>query len=301
MKSRKNRFTLYAALAFAAIAAVAAIFVSRSGSADIAVAALAKDTHFHGIAVDAADPTRLYLATHHGLYAADAAGKARRISDTRDDFMGFTAHPANPSALLASGHPANGGNLGVIVSRDSGRSWDRISNGSGGPVDFHQMDVSKAEPRVVYGVYGDLQRSSDEGRTWTRVGPAPRGIIGLAASSVDADTLYAATQAGLQRSVDGGRSWSQESDSPTTMVHVTRDGKIYAYMVEIGLVRATEKKQLSWQTVSKGFGEDHVLHFAADPVDQQRLYAVTFNSRIRLQSLIATRDGGASWTRLGGE
>jgi photosystem II stability/assembly factor-like uncharacterized protein len=300
MKPRKNRFTLYAALIFVSIAVVAAVFVSLSGSTDIAVAALAKDTHFHGLAVDPADPRRLYLATHHGLYAVDGNGKARRISDDRDDFMGFTAHPTDPSTLFASGHPANGGNLGVIVSRDAGRSWNRIANGSGGPVDFHQMDVSKADPKVVYGVYGDLQRSADEGRTWTRVGPVPRGIIALAASSIDANTLYAATQTGLQRSVDGGRSWNVESDRPTTMVHVTRDGTVYAYLVEIGLVRATEK-QLSWQTVSKGFGEDHVVHFAADPTDQQRLYAVSFNSRIRLQSLIATRDGGATWTRLGGE
>src|SRR3546814_14838972 len=76
-----------------------------------------------------------------------------------------------------------------IVSRDGGQSWAKLSDGAGGPVDFHQMDISKADPQVIYGVFGELQKSTDGGQSWSRVGPAPEGIIGLAASSIDADRL----------------------------------------------------------------------------------------------------------------
>src|SRR3546814_10407020 len=93
--------------------------------------------------------------------------------------MGFTPHPADPEVLYASGHPAGGGNLGFIVSRDGGQSWAKLSDGAGGPVDFHQMDISKADPQVIYGVFVELQKSTDGGQSWSRVGPAPEAIIGL--------------------------------------------------------------------------------------------------------------------------
>ena len=203
MKAIGTRRALLAVLAVIVAAAIGALYVSRSFSeGNTTIAALAKDTHFHGIAVDGADSARIYLATHHGLYVTGIDGKAQRISEIRD-YMGFTAHPTDATVLFASGHPAGGGNLGFVVSRDGGRSWTKLSNGVGGPVDFHQMDVSKADPRVIYGVYQFLQRSTDGGRTWEVVGAPPADIITLAGSSIDANTVYAATQNGLQRSTDG--------------------------------------------------------------------------------------------------
>ncbi len=269
---------------------------------ETSISALAQRTHFHGIAVDVKDPSRLYLATHHGLYLVGPDGKATALSETRDDFMGFTTHPTDPSILYASGHPVSGGNLGFITSTDGGRTWSKISNGIGGPVDFHQMDVSKADSRIMYGVYGDLQRSADGGRTWTRVGPPPPDIIVLAASSQNAETLYAATQHGLQRSTDGGRTWQPAHvlNRLATMVHVTQSGQIYAFIVGLGLVRASEK-DLGWRLVSKEFGEKYILHFAPDPTDERNLYVVTFDPQTKTQSVLASRDGGTSWAELGTE
>jgi photosystem II stability/assembly factor-like uncharacterized protein len=298
---RKRTLTYVVAGAVAAAAAGLYAGGSFSGG-ETTVAALAKETHFHGIAVDAADPSRVYLATHHGFYAVGADGKAKLISTTRDDFMGFTPHPANPQHLFASGHPAGGGNLGFIASTDGGKSWAKLSDGVGGPVDFHAMDVSKADPKVVYGIYRDLQRSADGGRTWTRIGPPPEGTIALAASSKNADALYAATQKGLLRSLDGGRSWQPAHvvRAPVTTVHVTHQGSVYAYVVGTGLVRTAEPAS-NWQSLSNDFGGSYVLHLAADPKDGGRLYAVTLNPGSHAAALYASRDGGASWTRFGSE
>jgi len=300
MKRINTRSIRYAAIGIFAAATLGALYASGARSSEVTITRLASQTHFHGIAVDAADPSRIYLATHHGLYVVGVDGKAWQISNTRDDFMGFTTHPNDPSILLASGHPANGGNLGFIASKDGGKSWEKIANGIDGPVDFHQMDVSKADPKVMFGVYGDLQRSADGGRTWARVAAAPPGIIALAASSQDASLLYAATQTGLKRSTDGGKKWqaAYDSDQPTTMVHVTRDGQLYAFVAGTGLIRAAEKN-LAWQVLGKGFGEDYILHFAADPANEQLLYAIAFNPQTHGQNVIASRDGGANWATLG--
>lgn len=298
MKTRPPGFILAACLA--ATVAGAPLVPPSVAAAETSVSALAARTHFHGIAVDAQNSSRIYLATHHGLFTVGQDGKAALLSETEDDLMGFTAHPSDPLVLYASGHPGMGGNLGFIVSTDGGRTWKRLSAGLGGPVDFHQMDVSKADPRVIYGVYGDIQRSADGGRTWTKVGPPPEGLIKLATSSKDANTLYAATQKGLFKSTDAGRTWQTAYivSRPATMVYVTRRGDVYAFMVDTGLLRAKDGGA-NWEIVSAGLGADVILHVAADPQDGRRLYAVTYNTQTRAQSVVASRDGGASWVKLG--
>jgi len=284
-----------------AVAVTAGSFGSPSSfAATTTVSALAKETHFHGIAVDPADSSRVYLATHNGLYVVAPDGSADAISDAADDFMGFTAHPTDPATLFASGHPASGGNTGFIASTDGGRSWTKLSDGIGGPVDFHQMDVSKADPTVVYGVQGGVQRSGDGGRTWTKMGPAPDGLISLAASGKDADTLYAATKGGLLRSTDAGRSWQLAHiiKRPATMVHVARHGGVYAFVVGTGLIRTTDG-DVNWRPVSTAFGDDFLLHLAADPTDDSKLYAITLSAQTRAQSVLASSDGGKTWAPLG--
>ncbi len=295
-----NRTLLYFLMIAVTVAGAGGFLASRSFSAaDTTVSALAKETHFHGIAVDPSDPSRVYLATHHGLYAVAPDGSASRISSTTDDFMGFTPHPADPSILYASGHPASGGNLGFIASTDGGKSWKQLAGGVGGPVDFHQMDVSKADPKVIYGVHGGLQISKDAGRTWQMIGPAPEGLIDLAASAKDANTLYAATKGGLVKSDDGGRSWRDAfpKRQPATMVQTTPEGEVYAFIVGTGLIRASEPK-LTWRQISNGLGGAYVLHLAIDPTVSRNLYAVILQPQTSEQTILTSRDGGKTWSSL---
>ena len=265
------------------------------------VGALAARTHFHGLAVDSRDPSRVYLATHHGFYVVAPDGSASRVSRIENDFMGFTQHPTDPAILYASGHPATGGNLGFIVSRDGGETWTKRADGVGGPVDFHQMDVSKADPQVIVGAYRGLQVSRNGGHSWEMVGPLPEKTLDLAASATDANVLYAATERGLLRSRDGGKSWHDAYfiRRPATMVQATLGGALYAFIIGRGLVRTVEP-DLRWKTVGKISDSSYILHFAADPGDAGKMYAIAFDSSTKSQSLIASRDGGATWAPMGG-
>jgi photosystem II stability/assembly factor-like uncharacterized protein len=282
------------------VMAAGAFLAARSHSeASTTIHALSEDTHFHGIAVAPTDPSRLYLATHYGLYAVAGDGSATRLWPVQD-FMGFTPHPTEPSTLYASGHPAGGGNLGFIAFEDGGVSWSQLAEGVGGPVDFHQMDVSPADPKTIYGAYGGQLQVSRDGSSWEVVGPAPEGLIDLAASSKDPSTLYAATQSGLLKSEDGGRSWQDGYwlRQPATMVHVTPGGAVYAFVVGTGLIETIEPK-LSWQTISKdGFGGDDALHFAVDPTSHSKLYAITFDPQSKQQAVLASDDAGKTWAPL---
>jgi photosystem II stability/assembly factor-like uncharacterized protein len=260
------------------------------------LAQLRQATHFHGIAVDPADPSRLFLATHHGFFLVSADGTATRLSPVQD-FMGFTPHPSDPHVLYASGHPAGGGNLGFIESTDGGVTWVQVSPGVGGPVDFHQMDVSQADPNVIYGNFHGLQMSRDGGKSWAMSGAVPDGVTDLAASSVSVDRVYAATKSdGLQVSDDAGASWHRAyaAVNPVSMVQAGPAGTLFMFVLGEGLLAAAESDPVNWQTVSNDFGESYFLHLAIDPADPIRMFAITGESEV-----LASGDGGKSWRPFG--
>ncbi len=246
-------------------------------------------SHIHGIAVNPADTRQLYLATHHGVFLASPDGTAVAVSESRDDFMGFSPHPTEAGTFYGSGHPAGGGNLGFIASTDGGRTWRQLSPGVKGPVDFHAMTVSRADPAVIYGTHGGLQVSRDGGHSWALVGPLPGRVLDIAAPEGDPDTLYAATAEGLLVSDDGGRSWQPAymRRAPTSMVEAGAEGTVYAFMLGVGLVKS---QSMGWTRLNDGFGEDYILHLAEDPTDASRLYAAT-----RKGALLRSEDGGRTW------
>ena len=296
-RSTMKRLTSSATILFTTALLLVGTPHAAHAQSGVPLTELLRSTHIHGLAVDRADSGRLLIATHHGLHALRLDTRlVDPVSERQDDFMGFRAHPTT-TTLYASGHPARCGNLGFITSSDGGRTWTMLSPGFGGPVDFHQIDVSRASPNVIYGVHGGLQISRDGGRNWSRVGPAPGGLIGLAASSTDAARIYAATQQGLVVSVDGGRVWQPAHPlrSPVSMMEVTTDGSVYAFMLGSGLIRA-EDPFLNWQTLNNDFGDRYLVHLAIDPENAARLYASTHQNE-----LLTSDDGGRNWQRLGAQ
>jgi photosystem II stability/assembly factor-like uncharacterized protein len=268
------------------LVAVLALLISVPASA-----ASLDGTHVHGLAWDPADPDRLLIATHHGLIALED-GALEAVSERRDDFMGFSVHPSGNGVYLASGHPPGGGNLGVIISRDAGRTWEMLSPGAGGPVDFHQLDVSKANPEIIAGVYGSIQASRDGGRTWTVTGPPPAPMIGLALSAATPEKVYAATQAGLFESPDLGSSWvksSTSSEAPATMVTTMADGTVFVYDVENGLTWKAAGSD-AFEPVGPAFTDDAILHLA---VKDGEMAAATYKG-----AMLRSLDGGRSWAPL---
>jgi photosystem II stability/assembly factor-like uncharacterized protein len=251
-------------------------------------------SHIHGIAVDPNDTSRLYLATHHGVFHTSPDGTAQQVSENSNDYMGFTPHPTDAQVIYASGHPSQGGNMGVLISRDGGRSWTQLATGVDGPVDFHAMDVSRADSNMIYGVYGDVQVSRDGGITWAAVGAPPADIIDIAASAINPDFVYAATLNGLTVSRDAGSSWEPTGSQgqPASLVQTAPDGTVYAFIVGSGLMQSPGAA-LDWRPLNDDFGERVLLHLAVDPTNPDHIFGVTDESEI----LVST-DGGRSWQPL---
>ena len=254
-------------------------------------------SHIHGIAPHPERAGSLYLATHEGLFLASEDRTAVRVSESRYDLMSLAVHPKEPAVLYASGHPVGGGNLGLVRSRDGGRSWQQISPVAEPPVDFHELTVSPADPNVLYGYFGILFASTDGGETWTEVKRIPSSVFGLAAAAGDPKVLYAATRSGLLLSVDGGRRWETLSDksNPATAVHVGPDGTVRAHVIGRGLIESRDGGA-GWKSVYQQFGEQMLRQLAAAPGEPRRLYALNQFGR-----LLTSPDGGASWHAFGGD
>lgn len=162
--------------------------------------------HIHGLGVDSRSGA-LYVATHTGLFLAPPGKtQVRRIGDSRQDIMGFSV--AAPGRFVGSGHPDPSQdlppNLGLIESRDGGRSWQSIS--LMGKADFH---VLRSAGRTVYGVdsgTGRLMVSTDGGREWVERTP-PAGVLDLAIHPGNADRIAVSTERGVFGSPNGGRGW----------------------------------------------------------------------------------------------
>lgn len=281
--------------AISVFAAALAGFAAMTPASAETLTELAGHTHIHGIAVNRAGTAKLLIATHEGLYAVDEAGNATRVSPAQD-YMGFSADPADPLAYYASGHPAEGGNLGLLATKNGGASWTQISPGLNGPVDYHTMDVSPASPKTIYGAYDGLQVSRDGGKNWAMAGAPPEGLIDIAASALEPDRIFAATKTGLFVSADAGVSWTalQFAGEAVSVIETGADGALFAFVLGRGLVAADEHAPGEWTVVSKDFGDAIALHLAVDPKDGKRLYAATHTNAV-----MTSEDGGASWRPFG--
>lgn len=269
--------------------------ISTTPAAAETLAELGQKTHYHGIAFARAGSAALMIATHHGLYAVDKDGTVLRVSPVQD-FMGFSPDPASEVSLYASGHPATGGNSGFLRSGDGGANWTQLSPGVDGPVDFHQMDVSGADPKVIYGSFGQIQISRDGGATFAIAGDAPQRLIALAASSLKAERLYAATENGIFVSEDAAASWAPLAfaGEVASAVQTGPDNALYAFVVGRGFMKASEETPSSWSVLANDFGEGIPLHVAANPKDGQNLALTMQNNEVR-ESL----DGGKTWRPFG--
>ena len=103
-------------------------------------------------------------------------------------------NPADPTHVIASTE------RGLLVSRDSGERWSPLGDGVG--------LLAWPTPDALYLVdgMGDVLRSSDRGRRWTRVGQIGGPPAALIATTKQ--ELYGAVhQGGVVRSCDGGLTW----------------------------------------------------------------------------------------------
>jgi len=99
---------------------------------------------------------------------------------------------------LALTHEAKGL---LVLSNDSGATWKELGTGFTSPVGLFDAKT------LISGKGRDLQRSTDGGETWTKVGDAPQADRRIQSVVVLKGVGYLATEKGLLASKDKGATW----------------------------------------------------------------------------------------------
>jgi hypothetical protein len=243
--------------------------------------------HVHGLGVNPKDGA-LFVATHTGLFrAGEGERKATRVADRFQDTMGFTV--VGPNRFLGSGHPDGREGLppflGLIESRDAGRTWEPIS--LLGKRDFHVLEASG---RRVYGFGSDFDTreagllvSDDGGRRWDERTP-PEALVSLAIDPEDPDRVVASGEQGLYVSSDAGRGWRPLDGGPALLAW-PGDGPLLAVAFDGSVARSGDAGR-SWRQVGQVEGEP-----AAFEGGSGELYVALHDGTIERSA-----DGGASWS-----
>ena len=271
---------------------------STDNGTETALTPVSSFSHSHGVAVDIADPQKVYIATHEGLYLLQNDKDLFQIGKTRDDLMGFSAHPTDPNTFFSSGHPSRGGNIGFQKTTDGGITWERLSDGLGGRVDFHSMTVSQVNPDIVYGFFGSkLQRSIDGGRSWeyAKGDVAP---ISLSSDPKNESIVYASTQNGVMISSNKGDTWqsiSPQLEGGAVSVYAVDQLSTYAltFSEKLGGMGKSIDGGKSWQKIPETFGGEAVLYISYSKSTAGTAYALTNKN-----SVYKSTDNGDSWTKI---
>lgn len=257
-------------------------------------------SHAHGMAVDPSDSSKLYIATHEGLFVLVNEKDLFQIGKSQDDYMGFSIAPGSAATrpiFFSSGHPQIGGNIGVQRSDDGGVSWKKISDGVNGPVDFHTMTVSSVNPNLMYGWYGGLQRSIDGGKNWEMPTAQLPNIIQLLAHPKEENTVFATTVQGIWMSQDKGTNWSSLTTDLSRLVITAAwnpqdPKKSLSNSQELGLAKSDDGGK-SWKKIEADFRDDTIIYLAYDPQKAETVYALT-----KGHIIYKSTDSGTSWSKI---
>jgi hypothetical protein len=247
------------------------------------------------LAVDPRDGT-LFLGTGLGLFRQDGgAKKARRIVGELRTADGsgpvssnLVVRFAGPGVLLASGHPEGGSalpeNLGLIRSRDRGRTWEPVSDL--GESDFHILQVAGERIAAVRAEETDVEISRDGGGSWESRTP-PDQPLDVAFDPRDGARMAIATEQGIFISADEGRSWRQRDALPSEQLAWVEPDALYRADPG-GSIKLSSDGGRSWREV--GTVDISVNELAADA--DGALYASVPGGEVRRST-----DGGKTWER----
>ena len=254
--------------------------------------------HVHGLGIEPADSTILYIATHGDFYHSHDGGPPFKVDIARADYMAFNAPQTMGIPLYASGHPSTGGNTGLIKSLDGGQSWERVAAILEPPVDFHAMALSKSDPNIIIGFDSaarGLFKTTDGGTTW-EILPYPEYIIALAILPTDSQVVFAGTGKGIYKSSDGAKSWTQlDTYKGLGIFAMTfdEDDVLYVYTQTFGLVRSSDLGN-KWENVNGP--ELTITSIAVDSVND--IIYVAGHSQEGFQEVYSSNDG-TNWQLIG--
>lgn len=163
---------------------------------------------------------------------------------------------------MAAGEPrllAVGGDDGVRLSADGGRSWTRTGEGVAGLQQVESLAFDPVDRRVLYaGTWRQAFRTRDGGAAWSRIAEGmvlDATIYAWDFDASDAKDVWVSTCGWVYRSHDGGDRWTRYTTgftnrrSHSVRRDPTRPGVVYA--ATVGGLHRSEDGGMTWARVSR--------------------------------------------------
>ena len=232
-------------------------------------------------------------------------------------------HPADMDVIFAGG--AQGG---VWRTENAGAAWRPLTDRECS-LAMGALALDPVDPDIVYAGTGEqhfsadsyygcgILRSADGGESWIRLGEGvftgPMGgttisrvvVDSATAGTLDATTVYAATEGGLFISTDSGAGWTRVLDGVVTdvLVHAGARETMFAAVAEgeekrgHATLHRSDDAGWSWREVDPGLG---MLPWRAQLAQSHSNPDVVYLSAGESEGAMIARstDGGESWRRM---
>jgi photosystem II stability/assembly factor-like uncharacterized protein len=264
------------------------LFVSRDGGGtwNAIVLPFGSQPMVTGIDIDSADELCLAVTVTGGGIGLSKNGGRTWVTSRRgslpSDCVAVEFLPGGAPGLVL------GTQSGALYFSADGLDWQlTFQLPDGGHVFGLVRSGTSMLAATSHGVF-----SSRDGMAWSEsgIGITNLTLAGLAASPVDADVLYAATDQGVFRSTDAGISWSRCSESKGIIsVLVLQDGRTVLAGTSVGSVLRSVDGGDHWIAVSHGIPGVRVSILASRPAGPTIVYAGTDDG------FAVSSDAGLTW------
>ena len=230
------------------------------------------------------DDGTLYVATHYGLFESpEGTTEMERVGDSTQDIIGFSVVAGD--RFIGSGHPDPSQDLppllGLIESRDDGRTWKNLS--LLGEADFHVLQSAGDRIYGFNSATGQLMASNDGGRQWSERTP-PGGVFDLAIDPREPDHIVVSTDAGVFASENAGEGWRPLSRDVAGLLAWPAADRMYLVDGQ-GRVGVSSDEGRRFESTGELGGQP--VAFIADG---KELYGALPDGTVK-----RSPDGGASW------
>jgi len=199
-----RRWLWPAAGAVTVVAASLVLAAVSGGSSSGSQPGLPNTPDYHSLLVDPANPSKLILGTHYGLYlSVDGGHHWRKDALDGNDAMNL-ARPSGSTVWVA-------GHMVFKKSTDGGASWSDVRPLGLPSLDIHGFAVDFRDPNTLYAAVAGqgLYVSKNGGRSFSLASTKVGGNVFAVAAMPDGRLLAGDLQQGLLVSRDGGKSWQR--------------------------------------------------------------------------------------------